>query len=296
MIALSLSACNTLQKNILQCVAFFDKRGMFSYENIFELSIRGGHVMNGKERQNQIYKMLREDGSVKIHDLSEQFDVTRETARRDLYELSQSAAIKIIRGGAVLDMVNHETAYAKRLNTNIFAKEAIAKAATGIVNDGDTIFLDYGTTCLQIAKALSHHKNLSIVTNSLPIVNYLYKFDDINVFVLGGDVRKNEESLYGDVAIAAIRSLSFNIGFFSGSGLTAKSGLTNHHRGEAAISRAAIAQCERVVVGIDHSKLGLVYQNRIADLDEIDTLIVDDLDSKQWEKLKESGIDIQVAN
>ncbi|MCT4442933.1 DeoR/GlpR transcriptional regulator [Lactiplantibacillus argentoratensis] len=253
-------------------------------------------IMNGKERQNRIYKMLREDGSVKIHDLSVQFDVTRETARRDLYELSQSEDVKVIRGGAVLDMVNHETAYAKRLNTNIFAKEAIAKIAVESIKDGDTIYLDYGTTCLQIAKELSHYKNLSIVTNSLPIVNYLYKFDDMNVFVLGGDVRRNEESLYGDTAISAIKSLSFNIGFFSGSGLTVKGGLTNHHRGEATISRTAANQCEKIVASVDSSKYGLVYQNRILNLEDIDTLVIDKLEQKQQEIFKGKSIDVRIAN
>lgn len=252
--------------------------------------------MNGKERQHEIYKMLREDGSVKIHDLSEQFDVTRETARRDLYELSQSESVKVIRGGAVLDMVNHETAYAKRLNTNIFAKEAIAKESIELIHDGDTIYLDYGTTCLQIAKTLTRYKNLSIVTNSLPIVNYLYKFDDIDVFVLGGDVRKNEESLYGDTAIAAIKSLSFNIGFFSGSGLTVKSGLTNHHRGEATISRAAASQCEKIIVSVDQSKYGLVYKNRILDLDAIDTLVIDHMQDDQIALFKKHNIDVRTIN
>lgn len=258
---------------------------------------RGGHMMNAKERQEQIIKILRQDGTVKIHDLSERFDVTRETARRDLYELSQSSAVRIVRGGAVLDMTNHETAYDKRLNTSVFAKEAIAKTAMDYVQDGDTIYLDYGTTCLQIGKALRRYKDLTIITNSLPIVNYLYRFDDISVFVLGGDVRRNEESLYGDTAIRSIQNFSINVGFFSGSGFTTKSGVTNHHRGEAELSRAAVQHCEKVIAGIDHTKFGNVFQNRILDLKDMDVIITDGLDDQQQiDAIQAQGVSLKNGN
>lgn len=243
--------------------------------------------MDATARKLAILDLFKDQESLKISDLCKKLNVSRETVRRDLAELQEENQVKLIRGGATLNVSIDETPYEKRLNLMVKEKEAIAEKFCGFIHDHQTIYLDFGTTCLSVAKKLSRFSNLSVVTNSLPIINELYKNDNITLFVLGGVARKNEGSFAGETARNALKTLNINVGFFSGGGFDINYGLSNYNIVESEVSRDAAKKSQKVFVGVDHSKINSVFSQHIADTSEIDTLITNSLDDDIYNQLKE---------
>lgn len=225
-------------------------------------------------------------GRLKSLIIVSELHISRETARRDLAELQNQDKVKLVRGGAIIKANKNETAYEKRLNFMEKEKDEIAEAFCKYVKEEDTIYLDFGTTSLAVARKLHRFNKLTVVTNSLPIINELYKDDHISLLVLGGMVRKNEGSFVGEIAKHALGSLNINIGFFSGSGFDLKLGLSNFNFAETELSRTILKQCLCVVVGVDQTKLDQVYSQKVANINEIDILISDEISSKTLIKLR----------
>ncbi|BDR59295.1 DeoR/GlpR family DNA-binding transcription regulator [Xylocopilactobacillus apicola] len=237
--------------------------------------------MDATARRAAIVNILKKNNFIKILELSKSLNVTRETVRRDLYSLEKKGIVRTVRGGAVLNVAMNETDYDRRAQENIKEKHVIAKAFVDFVSEGDTIYLDYGTTSLAVAKILKHFSELTIVTNSIPIINELYKVSGIEVIVLGGIVRKNEGALYGNSAISAVQDMVINVGFFSGSGITPEYGLTNHHSGEAELARDIIKRCQKKIIGVDHHKFGKAFLNKVMKISEMDVLITENISDEQ---------------
>lgn len=241
--------------------------------------------MNSIERRNAILEIIKDQKQIKIIELSSMLNVSRETIRNDLYEIEQNKGlIKKVYGGAVLDETTKESAYEKRKITNEDSKKQIAKIAADLVEDGDTIYLDYGTTVLNVAELLVQKKDITVVTNTLPIINVLAEYEDINLFVPGGVIRRNEFSFASASAMRAIDDIYVDIGFFGCSGINKKSGITNIFEGEVDLSRKILQQSTNTIVLADHSKFGVTSYKQLAKFNEIDMIITDevpDLDLKK---------------
>ncbi|WP_164508367.1 DeoR/GlpR family DNA-binding transcription regulator [Companilactobacillus kedongensis] len=237
--------------------------------------------MDGTARKNYIIKMMKDSNSVKILELSKKLKVTRETIRHDLYDLEKEKLVKVVRGGAILNTPITETPYDKRLDAHISEKSDIADKFVEYIEKGDTIYLDYGTTSLFVARKIKNMNNINVVTNSLPIINELYKSKSVRLIVLGGEVRSNEGSLYGREAINNLKYLNINIGFFSGSGFSPEFGLSNIHIGESELARVVAEHSQSIIVGIDHYKFGNVFINKVLPVSKIDTLITDSLTDQE---------------
>lgn len=234
--------------------------------------------MNSAERREAILEIIKEQKQVKIIELSTIFNVSRETIRNDLYEIEQTEGlIKKVYGGAVLDETTKESAYDKRKETNSEAKKQIAQTAANLVEDGDTIYLDYGTTVLNLAELLVDKKDLTVVTNTLPIINVLAEYENINLFVPGGVIRRNEFSFAGASAMRAIDDIYVDIGFFGCSGINDKSGITNIFEGEVDFSRKILQQSTNAIVLTDHTKFGITSYKQLAKFTEIDMIITDEI-------------------
>ncbi|WLR46619.1 DeoR/GlpR family DNA-binding transcription regulator [Halobacillus litoralis] len=232
-----------------------------------------------QDRQNEIMKLLQEFRSMKINVLCERLKVSRETIRKDLYEMEEQGLIKKVHGGAILNKANFETKYVNRKNTNFFEKKSIAEEASKLVEDGDTIYIDYGTTALLFSRELMHRKDLTIITNSLPIANELVDYTDFQVVVLGGIIRKGEKSMYGSVANLGIQNLYVDTGFFGIAGIDIEAGYTNFHMGESEVSRMMVQHSKKTVIMADFSKFNTTAMNKVAELEEVDVLITDESSS-----------------
>lgn len=249
------------------------------------------------DRQNRILTLLKTQEAVAIADLSKALRVSRETVRKDLYELETAGLLTKVRGGAVLTASNAETAYDLRRGKQSEAKEAIAKAAAEQVNTGDTVYLDYGTTNYMVAAALLHHDDITVVTNALPTVEQLLGNPSITVMTTGGIVRRNENSLYGPLTARGLRTLHMDIGFFGCTGVDPRFGFTNPNQFESEISSLAIERCDQAVMVVDHSKFGVTAAHHVADFADIDLLITDQATPPHLlAQLESDGLQVHVAH
>ena len=249
--------------------------------------------MNSEERRDYIIKELEENHTVKILELSKELKVTRETIRKDLYLLEKKGLIKKIHGGAVLETSTQETDYEKRKSEFHKEKLAIAKKAVTYVEEGDTVYLDYGTTTFELAKELLKMKNITVVTNTIPIVNLLLSNDTIELIIPGGIVRNNESSLYGPFASNNIKDIFVTIGFFGCSGIDVERGLTSHHTGENLVSKEMIDHSQTAIVLVDHSKFGSVALNKTATFDQIDIVVTDSpRNNEEYQQYTQQGVDL----
>ncbi|MBS7576080.1 MULTISPECIES: DeoR/GlpR family DNA-binding transcription regulator [unclassified Enterococcus] len=231
--------------------------------------------MNATNRREFILDYLNEHHSLKINQLVEELDVTRETLRKDLYDLEEEGLIRKTHGGAVLSQKINESAYEKRRNEQSNEKKVIAKLAAEMIENGDTVYLDYGTTIYALAQEIKKMKNITVVTNSIPIITLLMPSEDIEIIVPGGMLRRNEGSLYGDMAYNNLKDIFVTIGFFGCAGISANVGITDHHLGETANSKMMIEHSETSVILSDNSKFGKCAFNRMADFSDIDALVTD---------------------
>lgn len=230
--------------------------------------------MDIEERQDRIAELVRARKRVKALALSELFDVSVETIRKDLLDLQERGVLVRVHGGAQVGTGGKESAYERRRSVNPEAKQAIAAIAATGIEDGSTIYLDYGTTTCALASALARTtRRITVLTNALPIVNLLAESDTIETIVLGGTLRRNERSLFGPMAELALESVYPEAGYFGCAGIHPEAGVTNPHAFEAAVSRKAMAHCGSVVVLAAADKLETVSTNKVADLDQIDLLI-----------------------
>lgn len=227
------------------------------------------------DRKAQILALLKAQEAVSISDLTQSLDVSRETVRKDLYELEVDGLLTKVRGGAVLTASNVETAYDLRSGTHLEAKKAIARLAVDQVSPGDTVYLDYGTTTYLVAGELASIGDITVVTNALPIVEFLARTPSVSVIVPGGILRGNENSLYGPITNRSMRYLHFDVGFFGCTGADPAVGFTNPHRSETEVSSLAIERSSRSVMVVDHSKFGVVAAHVVCPVDEPDLLITD---------------------
>lgn len=233
--------------------------------------------MNSDERKDLILNYLQEKKKVKIIEISSKLKVSRETVRKDLYELEEAGLIKKVHGGAVLDESNKESMYDKRRDLNEHEKDLIAEVALNFVEDGDTIYLDYGTTTYKLAEKLIRKKDLTVVTNTLPIIKLLLEHDGIDIVIPGGRVRRNEFSLLGPTALEVLENIYVDIGFFGCGGINVSSGVTNYYEDEVEISKKMINHSSQSIVLADFSKIGITAYKKTADFSDIDVLITNSL-------------------
>ncbi|MFD1064917.1 DeoR/GlpR family DNA-binding transcription regulator [Oceanobacillus locisalsi] len=231
--------------------------------------------MLSQDRQEIIMQYLQTNKSVRIADLSNDLGVTRETVRKDLYEMEQEGVVRKVHGGAILNKANLETKYVTRKTVNEEEKKAIAKKAADLVEDGDTIYIDYGTTALYFSREINSKKDLTIITNSLPIAQELIDYSDFEVIIIGGNVRKNENSLFGPIAYRGIEKIFVDKGFFGIGGLDLQAGYTNMHMGESEVSRLMMKHSQIKIMMADFSKFHSTSMNQVAAIDEVDILITD---------------------
>ncbi|WP_379946803.1 DeoR/GlpR family DNA-binding transcription regulator [Enterococcus devriesei] len=253
--------------------------------------------MNQIERKKYILDLLDSERAVRINELSKNLKVTRETIRRDLYSLEDEGSIKKVHGGAILENTSGEIDYNQRKIEKWSEKESIAKAAVQYIEEGDSIYLDYGTTTLALAKEIVKLKNITVITNTIPIINTLVKNQNIDLIIPGGVVRNNEASLFGQFAMNNICDIFITIGFFGGSGIDSKAGITSHHMGEVLVSKQMINQSQTTIFLADQSKFGNIAFNRTANFDDIDILITDKLlsDGYDYSYLNDSGVELVVS-
>ncbi len=246
------------------------------------------------ERQKKILELLEENGAVWVSRLAEELDVTEETVRRDLEKLENAEALVRTHGGAIpISENSQELSLDKRKKLNTEAKALLAKEAVKHIVNGDTVFLDASTTTYYIAKEIKNLKNVTVVTNSLRVVNELAGHNDIKVICTGGMAGANQ-SFVGSMAENNIRNHYFaNKFFFSGRGIT-RSAILDSNEQECFIKINMMKNADKKYYVFDKSKYGKVGFVKLADFSDVDCVITekDTLDREIIEALKENSVKI----
>jgi DeoR family fructose operon transcriptional repressor len=242
-----------------------------------------------EERLQQIVNRARAEGRVEVGALASELDVTAETIRRDLTSLERQGLLRRVHGGAIpVTRLGFEPAVNQRSERCSEEKERIAKAALAELPQDGAVLLDSGTTTARIAESLPLDRELTIVTNSIPIALTLSVRPNLQVLVTGGRIRSRTLAAVGDWATDALSRVRVDVAFIGANGISPEFGLTTPDQSEAAAKRAMIQSARRVVVVADHTKLGEDYFARFADLDDVDMIITDDQADEELASLIEA--------
>ncbi|GAB6876904.1 DeoR/GlpR family DNA-binding transcription regulator [Thermaerobacter litoralis] len=253
--------------------------------------------MFAEQRRRQIIALLTSDRAVSVTELAARFGVSESTIRRDLREMEELGLVERTHGGAVLpDLRRYEPAFHQKEAERRAEKDAIARMAAQLVETGDTIILDSGTTTLALARLLRSCTDLTVVTNSIVIAGELAAAPGVEVVVTGGTVKGRTMALVGAEVVRFLSRVNVDRVFLGINGIDLEAGLTTPTLAEAETKRAMMRAAREVVLLADHSKLGRVTFAHVADLKEVDRLITDSGAPPQFvSQLRESGLEVHVA-
>lgn len=237
--------------------------------------------MFAEERHRLILEQLEKDGKVSVAQLSQRFDITRETVRRDLAQLESENCLRRVHGGAVAtsEASTREESYVVRTTIHSDAKARIAQRALGLLPVSDaSVIIDAGTTTEILAERMvkaNAGSGLVVITNALPIASALIHCPDIALELIGGRVRGLTGATSGARTAQEYSQYRADIAFIGTNGLHAGFGLSTPDPLEAAVKRALVASARRVVLLADSSKFDQETLVRFASLEAIDTLVTD---------------------
>lgn len=249
------------------------------------------------ERQSQVMELFQHKSLVSPEDIIKRFGVSIATARRDLNQLEEKQLIKKVYGGAVLVSTPSEDIPMKeRMRLHQDRKSAIGRYCADLVKDGDFIFLDYGTTPLYIAKHIKNKPNVTVITNSVLVINELID-TDISTIVLGGQLRKEELSLFGVSTIAELDSYQFTWSFLSVGALNTAFGITDYYQDEIEAKKKAMSRSQKTAFLADSSKFGNTAPRHICALDAMDLVVSDwTLSDETAAAFRNAGCPLVLAN
>jgi DeoR/GlpR family transcriptional regulator of sugar metabolism len=245
------------------------------------------------QRRQQILEITEKSGFVALSDLVDRVGASESTVRRDLDYLDGIGQIRRTRGGAAY-VGDSITPFEVRGTRAKEQKQHIAAAAAALVEPGETVLLDGGTTTLEVAKHLVG-RPLHVVTNSLPIVNVLVSSPQTELIVIGGFLYPKTGVNLGPIAVAALKSIHARRLFVSAGGITA-AGLFNSNALLVETERQMIESAEELIVVSDSSKLGHSALAHLCPLDVVDRLVVDEGITEEWKQIvRQAGIELTVV-
>lgn len=250
------------------------------------------------QRRNKIKEILLKERSVRVSKLVQEFDVSEETIRRDLYVLEKEGFVKKNYGGAILveelqNAMSMISPVEQRKLQFFNEKDAIGRKAAELIEEGQIIILDAGSTTWCMAKHLKAMKNLMIVTNGVNVAEECSQNDNVDIFVVGGKLVNKSMSLVGPQAELEVQKYNAHYVFLGTSAISMDKGFTSSDIYEAELKRAMIGTGQKVVVLADHSKFGKQSLITYSSMHEVDILITSDLtDPSVIEAIRNKGVQV----
>ncbi|WP_236703857.1 DeoR/GlpR family DNA-binding transcription regulator [Lentzea aerocolonigenes] len=243
-------------------------------------------------RLKQITEAVRDAGSLGVAELASLTGASEMTIRRDLEVLAAQGVLERFRGGArSLLLRGSEPPFALRSDENTDAKRRIAAAVADMITDGESVVLDSGTTCLEVARLL-HDRRLTVMPLSLHAVNAMSSSASLTLLVPGGRPRPGELALTGPLTLASLEALRFDTAIVGCCGLSAGHGLTAFDLEDASVKRAAITSARRVIAAVDASKLTRTALAFVAPVSSLDAVVTD---AAGDEELEAAGVTVVTA-
>lgn len=244
-----------------------------------------------EERKNEILKELNKTGKVKVIELVNQFKVSEETIRRDLMLLEEKGLLKRVYGGAIKTVFEfEEPPFTQRTTVNHEAKVQIGKKAIQLISNGDVIAIDVGTTMLEFSKCIENKKDITILTNSLPVSAVLTESLNQNKFtgqilLLGGLIDPKHQSISGNLTEQMLNQFNINKAFISAGGVSIQGGVTNYHLHETFVSRKMVEVSKQVIMLTDYSKIGVDTFCKVCPLEKVDAIVCEQAFPAEWKNV-----------
>jgi DeoR/GlpR family transcriptional regulator of sugar metabolism len=254
-------------------------------------------LISAPDRQQQILDLVGRHQRISVEDICSTFNISTATARRDLDALAREGKIQRVHGGAMaVSQAQTEAPILLRQREQADEKIRIGQAAAELAQDGETIFLGSGTTVLEMARNLRGRRNLTIITNSLPVVNTLAGLEAITVICLGGMLRDSELSFIGHLTELALAEVFADKVFIGMRAISLEYGLTHEYLPETMTDRAILKVGKEIVVLADHTKFDHTETVLLTPLERIHTIVTDEGAPHDFtDSLQSKGIRLLIA-
>ena len=249
------------------------------------------------ERINKIQSILREENNISIEKLCQTFNVSKNTIRRDINELSKIGALRKVYGGIVLnEQINDSLEpYSFRENRNYQEKSKIGEIAATFVKNGDVIYIDSGTTTRHMIKHLGDRQHLTIVTASLYVLENAINFNNLNVIATGGTLFNPSKAFIGAHVLNCLKNYNFSKVFLASTGVSIEHGATNASPFEYEIKRRAVQKNAERYLLVDNSKFDKASLMTYSELKNFDYIVTDKEPPKNYiEYCKQNEVNIIV--
>ena len=226
-------------------------------------------------RHPEIIEIARRDGRVTVDAHARHFGVMLQTIRRDLSDLAEAGRLERVHGGAVLPSGTSNIEYEERRSLNAETKSRIARACAAQIPDDISLFLNIGTSTEAVARELANHRNLLVVTNNLNVANILSGTPDCRVVVTGGQLRRSDGGLIGNIAAETIGRFKFDLAVVGCSALDGDGDLLDYDIQEVGVSQAILRQSRETYLVADASKFSRSAPAWSASLAQVDRFFTD---------------------
>jgi DeoR/GlpR family transcriptional regulator of sugar metabolism len=233
-------------------------------------------------RQTHILKVVEERGQVTVREISELFDISDATVRRDLFEMDRQGKLRRMHGGAVTAVqALREPPVTLRCSEQSAEKQQIGRAAAQLLRPGETVFLGSGTTVTEMARRIPDSIKLTVISNSFPVLTELNTSPNIELIAIGGMLRKSEQSMVGHVAEQNLREFRADRVFMGIRSISPVHGFTNDDFPDTTFDRALFNITSQVIVLADHSKFGRISLMHVAPIQAARMIITDSATPKE---------------
>jgi len=231
--------------------------------------------MSLNDRQREILADLRALGEVDVDSLAARFTVTTQTVRRDLAELCDRGLARRIHGGARRLDSTSSIGYEERRIFNIEGKEKIGQTAASLIPNDCSLILNIGTTTEQVARALTNHSGLVVISNNINVIQILRDTELRDLIIVGGGVRQSDGAIVGDDAVEFISKYKVDFAVIGASSIEMDGSILDFDSREVAVSRAILKNARTRILVADQSKFERSAPVRICNLSELDFVILD---------------------
>jgi DeoR family glycerol-3-phosphate regulon repressor len=231
--------------------------------------------MDATTRQNEIVELLNAQDRVEVDDLARRFGVSLQTVRADLRDLSERGALSRVHGGAVRISAGASRAYEDRRRLNADGKQAMAALAAEVIPENCSITLNIGTSTEQVARALSGHRGLTVISNNINIINMMMGGESRELVLVGGAVRQSDGAIVGEDAVEFISRYKVDFAVIGASALDEDGAVLDHDGREVSVARAILKNARTRILVCDHSKFQRSAPVRICNVTDLDLVITD---------------------
>jgi len=236
------------------------------------------------DRINKIHELIKERQIISLDELCDIFSVSKNTIRRDIAELDAEGVIEKVYGGIVLkeSASNSPEPFAAREIRNVAEKKIIAQIAAALIQDGEVIYIDSGTTTMHLLPHLANRKQLTIVTANIYVIDYASRYQNLNVIATGGYVYPPSNALVGPGVISCIKAYNFSKIFLASTGISIEHGATNASPLECEIKQRLVQKsCPKYLL-VDDSKLDVASLMTYCELNALDNIIMNETPPEKY--------------